>query len=69
MSMSLSHDFISSPMSMVHVINHSRNTLAPNVVYYDQTTGIRVSGTEQVTSPNQVIITLFTLRALYVSVH
>lgn len=68
MSTPLLHELFVSPIATVHIINHNRNTTAPNLSYFDQATNQRIFGTEEITGPNQVTITLFVPRALIVSV-
>lgn len=68
MSMPLLHQLFVSPLSLTHIVDHNRNTTAPNLAYYDQITNQRIFGTEEIISPNQVTITLCVPRALYISV-
>lgn len=68
MSLPLLHQLFNSPLGLVHVVNHNRNTTAPNLAYYDQATNKRIIADEDITGPNQVVITLFVPRALYISV-
>lgn len=64
----LLHQLFTSPMALVHVVNYIYNTTVPNITYYDQNTNERVIGTEEITGPGQITITLASPRALLISV-